>query len=223
MTGKRARQHLEAAAWHLPRKPDPEGVPVLRAEARLARAEGCPQRAHGLACDGLEAAAGAGQRLWAIDLLELVAITSADLGRHAGAARLLGAAEAQRALTGYARWAPARDELAPVLAEVESALGPAAFGRAMTEGRQLSLQEAVAYARRGRGSHSRAESGWESLTPTERRVVSLVSKHMTNAEIAGQLFVSTGTVKSHLTRVFDKLGVADRRQLAELATARLVP
>jgi DNA-binding NarL/FixJ family response regulator len=44
---------------------------------------------------------------------------------------------------------------------------------------------------------------------------------LTNGQIAQKLFVSTGTVKSHLTRVFDKLGVTDRRQLAELATTHL--
>jgi len=216
-----ARCHLHASTWRLPRKPDPEGVPTLRAEARLARAEGYLQRSHGLACDGLDAAASAGHRLWAVDLLELVAITSADRGHAVEAVRLLGAADSQREVTGYARWAPARAELAPVLVAVQTALGREAFEQAMTEGRRLSLEEAVAYARRGRGSHSRAISGWDSLTPTECRVVSLVAKHLTNAEIADQLFVSTGTVKSHLTRVFDKLGVADRRRLAEIAPAHL--
>jgi len=102
---------------------------------------------------------------------------------------------------------------------VRTAAGQEAFEQAMSEGRRLSLEEAVAYARRGRGSHSRSVSGWDSLTPTERRVVSLVAAHLTNAEIADQLFVSTGTVKSHLTRVFAKLRVADRRQLAKMATA----
>jgi DNA-binding CsgD family transcriptional regulator len=196
-------------------------VPVLRAEARLARAEGDWRRAHGLACDGLEEAASAGHLVWAIDLLELVAIASADLGHHAEAVRLLGAAESQREATGYRRWAPARDELAPVLVAMQTALGQEGSEQAILEGRGLSLEDAVAYARRGRGSHSRPVSGWDSLTPTERRVVALVAKHLTNAEIADQLFVSTLTVKSHLTRVFAKLGVADRHQLAEMSAVHI--
>ena len=216
-----ARSHLEASAWRLPRIADPEGVPILRAEARYARAQGSSRRAHGLACDGLEAAASSGQRLWAIDLLELVAIAASDLSHHGEAARLLGAAEAQRTLTGYALWAPARDELEPALHEIESTLGPDAFERTLAEGRALSLQDAVAYAYRGRGSRIRAVSGWDSLTPAERRVVSLVVDGLTNAEIAEQLFVSTGTVKSHLTRVFEKLGVANRSRLARLAKTHL--
>jgi DNA-binding CsgD family transcriptional regulator len=52
-------------------------------------------------------------------------------------------------------------------------------------------------------------------------VASLVAKHLSNAEIAAQLFISTVTVKSHLTRVFAKLGVADRHRLAEVAAAHM--
>jgi predicted ATPase/DNA-binding CsgD family transcriptional regulator len=212
-----ARGHLDASTWRLPRRPDPEGVPTLRAEARLARADGSALRSQRLASDALEQSAGAGHRVWAIDLLELVAITTADLGRHAEAARLLGAAESQREATGYRRWAPAADELAPVILAVQTAIGPEAFDQAKSEGRALTLGEIVGYARRGRDSHSRPVSGWDSLTPTERRVVALVAQHLTNAEVAQQLFVSTATVKSHLTRVFAKLGVADRHQLTEMS------
>jgi FixJ family two-component response regulator len=45
----------------------------------------------------------------------------------------------------------------------------------------------------------RPVSGWGSLTPAERRVVSVVAGGLTKAEIAHQLVISTGTVKSHLT------------------------
>ncbi|HXW81156.1 MAG TPA: LuxR C-terminal-related transcriptional regulator, partial [Acidimicrobiales bacterium] len=205
------------AARRVPKRTDPEGAPLLRAEARLARAEGKCQRAHALACDGLEAAFSGGHVPWAVDLLELTAITSADLGHPVEAARLLGAAEAERETTKYARWAPARDELAPIVEALRAALGEEPFEQALAEGRALSLEEAVAYARRGRGSQGRALSGWDSLTPSERRVVSLVSQHLSNAEIAERLFVSPATVKSHLTRVFAKLGVTSRRQLAGTA------
>jgi DNA-binding CsgD family transcriptional regulator len=50
-------------------------------------------------------------------------------------------------------------------------------------------------------------------------VVDLVAQQLNNAEIAAKLFVSIATVKSHLTRVFDKLGVADRSKLAAVAAA----
>lgn len=215
-----ARRHLEAASGRVPGMDSPEAVPVLRAGVRLARAQGDPQRAHGLACDGLKVAFEAGHVIWAIDLLELVVITSADMGLRAEAARLLGAAEAQREVTGYARGAVQRQELGQVRLDLPERLGEARFEQAVSEGRHLSLEEAVAYARRGRGRRERTVSGWDSLTPAERRVVALVAKRLTNDEIARQLFVSTPTVKSHLNRVFPKLGVRGRAQLAALVASR---
>jgi len=212
-----ARRHLDASIWRLPRATEPAGAPVFRAEARLARAEGLAARAHSLACNGLAAAFEGGHLLWVVDLLELVAITCSDLGLPTEAARLLGAAESQRDLIGYVRPAPARVELAPVLADLQAALGHVAFEAALSQGRALSLQEAVAYARRGTGKHNRARSGWESLTPSERRVVSLVGQHLTNAQIAARLFISVPTVKSHLNRTFAKLGMDNRAQLAAAA------
>jgi predicted ATPase/DNA-binding CsgD family transcriptional regulator len=212
-----ARRHLDGSSWRLPRAIEPAGAPVFRAEARLARAEGLPARAHGLACNGLAAAFEGGHVLWVVELLELAAITSSDLGCPTEACRLLGAAESQRDLIGYVQPAPARDELAPVLVDLRTALAHDAFERAVSEGRALSLEEAVAYACRGRGSHTRGRSGWESLTPSERRVVSLVGQHLTNAQIAARLFISVPTVKSHLNSVFAKLGTKNRGQLAAAA------
>jgi DNA-binding CsgD family transcriptional regulator len=170
-----------------------------------------------LACNGLAAAFEGGYVLWVVDLLELVAITCSDLGAPAEAARLLGAAECRRDLIGYVRPVPGRDELAPVLAKLETALGHDAFGRAVSEGRALSLEEAVAYGCRGRGNHTHGRSGWESLTPSEQRVVSLVGQHLTNTQIAERLFISVPTVKSHLNRAFAKLGMNNRGQLAAAA------
>ena len=215
-----ARLHLDAASRQVPSRAEPEAVPVLRAEARLARAEGELHRSHALACEGLDAAFRGGHLAWAIDLLELVAVTLANLGHFDEAARLLGAAEHQRETTKYARWALAREELAPVLAETEAALGKELFDQALSEGRGLDLEGAVAYARRGRGRRSRAVSGWGSLTPSERRVAYLVGQHLSNAEIAERLFVSTTTVKSHLNRVFAKLRLSSRAQLAATVHGR---
>jgi predicted ATPase/DNA-binding CsgD family transcriptional regulator len=211
-----ARRHLDGSSWRLPSAIEPAGAPVFRAEARLARAEGLPARAHGLACNGLAAASEGGHLLWVVELLELVAITSSGLGYPTEACRLLGAAESQRDLIGYVQPAPARDELAPVLVDLRTALAHD-FERAVSEGTALSLEEAVAYACRGRGRHTRGRSGWESLTPSEQRVVSLVGQHLTNAQIAGRLFISVPTVKSHLNSVFAKLGTKNRGQLAAAA------
>jgi putative two-component system response regulator len=54
----------------------------------------------------------------------------------------------------------------------------------------------------------------ERLTPREREVLALLAQGRTNAEIAGRLIVSPGTVKFHVEHIIAKLGVADRTQAA---------
>jgi DNA-binding CsgD family transcriptional regulator len=60
------------------------------------------------------------------------------------------------------------------------------------------------------GGRTRAEG----LTPAERRVASLVAEGRTNREIAAALFLGERTVASHLTRIYAKVGVRSRTELA---------
>lgn len=62
--------------------------------------------------------------------------------------------------------------------------------------------------------------GWASLTPKENEVVALVSRGMSNPEIASELFISRRTVEAHLSHVFRKLDVTNRTQLARRAIER---
>ena len=55
------------------------------------------------------------------------------------------------------------------------------------------------------------------LTPREREVLVEVGHGRSNSEIATRLHLSEATVKSHMTRLFEKLGVANRVQVAILA------
>ena len=55
-----------------------------------------------------------------------------------------------------------------------------------------------------------------SLTTAERNVAALVASGRTNREVAAQLFTTVGTVESHLTRIYRKLAVRSRTELARL-------
>jgi len=57
----------------------------------------------------------------------------------------------------------------------------------------------------------------ESLTDREREVLRLVARGFSNADIAGRLYLSEGTVKNYVSSVFTKLGVSDRTQAAVIA------
>jgi len=60
------------------------------------------------------------------------------------------------------------------------------------------------------------------LTSAERRVAALVASGRTNREVAAQLFTTVGTVEAHLTRIYRKLGLRSRTELARrVADAKL--
>ena len=67
---------------------------------------------------------------------------------------------------------------------------------------------------RVRRRRRRPTFGWDSLTPTEVKVVGLVAEGLTNRQIAERLFVSRRTVATHIEHVFQKLGHANRVELA---------
>ncbi|MBD3146081.1 response regulator [Microbispora bryophytorum] len=60
----------------------------------------------------------------------------------------------------------------------------------------------------------------ETLSRRETEVLALVGRGLTNAEIGRALFISETTVKTHLLRVFTKLGVSDRTAAVTTALAR---
>jgi DNA-binding CsgD family transcriptional regulator len=54
------------------------------------------------------------------------------------------------------------------------------------------------------------------ITPRELEILNLIAQGMSNREIADRLFVSENTVKTHSSRVFDKLGAKRRTQAVQL-------
>ncbi|KOP66226.1 LuxR family transcriptional regulator [Bacillus sp. FJAT-18019] len=52
------------------------------------------------------------------------------------------------------------------------------------------------------------------LTPAEKKVVTLIAEGLSNKEIAGQLYLSEGTVKNYVTEILGKMNLRDRTQIA---------
>ena len=194
-------------------------VPI-DAAARLARAVGEPERAESLHHDALAAAAKGESVLLVPMQLEALAGLAAAAESYVEAARLFGAAEAARDAHGLVRYEVHRDEYELDVKCVRNAISDEECRTAWEQGRALLLEEAVAYASRGRGERKRPSSGWASLTPTEVEVVRHVVEGLRNAQIAERLFVSPSTVKVHLSHIFAKLGVATRTELASQANRR---
>ncbi len=62
------------------------------------------------------------------------------------------------------------------------------------------------------------------ITARELEILALIAAGLSNREIADRLFVSENTVKTHSSRLFDKLGAKRRTQAVQIGkTARLIP
>jgi class 3 adenylate cyclase/DNA-binding CsgD family transcriptional regulator len=68
----------------------------------------------------------------------------------------------------------------------------------------------------GAKPRTRALSGVDALTPSERRTAGMAAQGITNREIAQALFVTQRTVEMHLSNAFRKLGIGSRTQLADV-------
>ena len=76
---------------------------------------------------------------------------------------------------------------------------------------------ALEWARRAREELARVAGRAPSsgaLTSTERRVAELVAQGLQTKQVAAELFVSPKTVEGHLTKIYGKLGVRSRTELA---------
>jgi len=190
---------------------------ALITRARVAFAQDEPDQAERDAQDALACAAELGAHLGVADILECLAVLTASGGSHREAARLFGAADAIGQRMGAVRFKVWDAGYEVSVAALRDTMHQADFDAAWAEGAALSTEEAIAYARRGRGQRKRPTSGWASLTPTELDVVRLVSEGLANNDIATRLFVSPRTVQTHLTHVYTKLGLTSRVQLVQEA------
>ncbi len=103
------------------------------------------------------------------------------------------------------------------LSEIVAGIRAAAAGQSAISARVaghllLSVRTSGAASQGGSSLEDR-----RGLSPRERQVLALVTDGCDNAEIAGRLYLSRSTVKNHVSRLLEKLGVDNRLQAATVA------
>lgn len=115
-------------------------------------------------------------------------------------------------------------------ADIVRAVEAGATGYLLKDTPRAQLVEAVRTAARGgtvlapavaaRLVSRMREPAVEALTPREVEVLAAVARGLSNAEVGRALFIGEATVKTHLLRVFAKLGVDDRTRAVTVAMER---
>ncbi|SED73429.1 Predicted ATPase [Ruania alba] len=195
---------------------DALGLPECQAEAAELRAELTehPEQALDHRYEALRIRSKHRQVPGCIDTLEAIIGQLSARGRTEPAAILSGAVRRARHESGYAGRSWVGEPTA------DTSLEDPHLREAFGQGQKLTLWEAADYASRSRGPRRRPETGWDSVTPTELSVIALAVDGLSNPQIGQRLFIAPGTVKTHLAHVYAKLGVANRTELARVASTR---
>jgi non-specific serine/threonine protein kinase len=144
-------------------------------------------------------------------------------------ARLLGASEALRQITGVAHSTWEHTAMAPTIGALSDRLDAESLAEARREGHAMSLEQTARMTlaeldewsggsvRRG-GSEEDTERG--VLSVRESEVLGLVSEGLSNEEISQKLFIAERTVRFHLSSIFTKLEANNRTQAITFAKER---
>jgi len=142
-------------------------------------------------------------------------------------AMLLGAAEAMGDAIGSMPVGWRRTGTPEAIAALQRRLGKERWEGALRKGRAMSFSEisallSLVLSTVGAGGSGAEESGGKGrrgipLSPREEEVLRLVAEGLTNKEIARQLKLSENTVKTHVTSLFNRLGVDSRARAVAVA------
>jgi DNA-binding NarL/FixJ family response regulator len=154
-------------------------------------------------------------------IVEVLAFIASARGDHLRATTLLGGADAiWRSVSGQ-EYAPLVADQQAAQAAASASLGPSRYRTALETGQQLDPSAVARFAVDGQlPDRPRAlpRPSLPGLSARELEVARLVTEGATNAETASRLFISERTVESHVTNIFNKLGVSTRAQVAQWVT-----
>ena len=185
-----------------------------------------------------------GQRLGVARGLEAFAALAVARQQPEQAARLAGAACQLRESLGHGTGIGPRIE--QVLDFARGQLGASAAAALFAEGREMPAEDAVGFAlgsddsvpgpdgaspgpawtdpaRLGRHDPGGAHRAPGPLTPREHEIVRLITKGLSNREIADDLVISPATAARHVANILAKLGFTSRTQVASWATRQEPP
>ena len=160
-----------------------------------------------------------------------VALLAGARGQRGSAIRLFGAADGLREAIGLILELPERAVYERAVDSARAATSEEEFAALWAAGRDQDLAqiatEAWAVASASPATEPRMPSQPTppptplshqfGLSPREQQVLRLLAQRQTDKEIAAALYVSPRTVGGHVTAIFNKLGVANRRDAAALA------
>jgi DNA-binding NarL/FixJ family response regulator len=138
--------------------------------------------------------------------------------RYADATRPLPKAQALEAAAHELMRADDRTQARTAFNEAVDAY--ASLGAAADIARLQAVFRQQGIRRGPHSKHRKAQSGWDSLTPTEIKVAAFVEEGLSNPEIAAKLLLSRRTVGTHVSHILKKLNVATRTDIARESALR---
>jgi DNA-binding CsgD family transcriptional regulator len=182
-------------------------------------AERAAALAPGTGMAGARAAAARAQALVALaqgDAASAAALARRAVAEAAGADAALEVARS-RLVAGRALLAVDRPAAIAELKAAGDEAGRCGAPRVADQARQELRRAGVRVGRGGR--RGAASAGVASLSRREQEIANLVADGLTNREIGSRLYLSEKTIETHLTHVFQKLGLRSRAQVAAALAA----
>ena len=175
-----------------------------------------------LARIGLEIRQELGDVTGIAHLAEVLAFAAGAERDHVRATTLLGGADGIWLAASGKEYQPLLPDQESAKAAARAALGEVTYRETFEAGRAMSREEVIAYALGAAPPPKRvvatAPQIRGGLSRREMEVARLMADGASNAETASQLFISERTVESHVTNIFNKLGVDSRVQVVRWVT-----
>jgi DNA-binding NarL/FixJ family response regulator len=190
-------------------------VAVLTSLGHLYIDQGQRTAALAALSEAMQLASASAERVRLLRVLDGVARAVATTDADA-AVRLAGAIDGQRQALSVVPFPSERRYLDAWLARARNTLGPSGYRRAWNDGHPATLEQAIGLAEAL--TVAPPVTPHAVLSPREQEVARLLARGFTNKQISAELVVSSGTVRSHVEHILNKLNLRSRSQVAVWAT-----